>query len=67
MREIRLITFCCYDCGCIVKGYMNTNGSITFEIIGKLHSGKDVLTESGYFKCPLCHTKTNIRFEYVYK
>lgn len=67
MREIRLITFSCSYCGSLVKGYMNTNGSITFSVINKLHSSKDCLSESGYYICVECKSINNIKFEFVYK
>ncbi len=65
MREYRLITFCCRECGNIVRVLINKN-KLTFEIIGKNYSEKDVLTESGYFRCLETKNETNVRFEFIY-
>lgn len=65
MKEYRLITFCCNDCGNIVKVLINKD-KLTFEIIGKLFTEKDVLTESGYYRCIETKQESNVRFEYIY-
>jgi len=66
MKQYRLITFCCKECGNIVKVLIKKDGGLIFSILDKLHSSNIVLSESGYFKCIISHNETNIRFEYIY-
>ena len=65
MKSYRLITFICSECGNHVRVLINKD-KLTFEIIGKLYSDKDVLSDSGYFVCLETHERTNIKFEFVY-
>jgi len=62
-----LMTFQCYECGMIHTVMIRDNHDLAFSTEVGLHSEKQCLTKSGYFKCIECKTISNtIKFEKVY-
>lgn len=67
MKEYRLITFICNQCGIKIKALIRSKEGIIFDINDKLYSPNDVLSELGYYVCIICKSKQDIRFEYIYR
>ena len=62
-----LISFQCKECGCIHTVIIRDNHSLVFSTNSGLHSEKQCLDKSGYFKCIECNVVDFTRkFEKVY-
>ncbi len=66
MKEYKLISYTCLECGIKVKILFKKDGSVLFSILDKLHSSEQVLTDLGYYICIECHTRSNLRFSIIY-
>ena len=63
----RLITFQCKECGMVHTVMIRDNYDLVFSTECGLHSEKQCLDKSGYFKCIICKTIDNtMKFELVY-
>ena len=64
-KKYRLIRYSCSECGLQVRVLINKDGSLTFSILDKLHSSKQVLN-NGFYVCIECKKISNLRFEFIY-